>query len=582
MVHFINKFKGFYMEIGNRKSKVIFAIIIVISLAISTFYMFSKQGYHEDELLTYNLANSSKQLNVDGGWNTPEDFNEYLTVSENGRFNYAQVYQNQIIDASHPPFYYALVHTVCSFFPGVFSRWFAFSINVLAMTGILILLFKIGRKVTGNNLYALAAVGAYAFSIACVTTTIYLRMYATLTFFVLAFLYTSIKLYEKKNTVNIKDCLQLCLTVVFGVLTQYYFILFAGLIGLVFLVFKIKEKNIKDLVKYIVAAVIGAAIALCIYPYIISNVLGGNRGFGSLNFSIDLITILTYVIYKLCTYIQILSKDLFLNQIWLFVLCAVCAVGFGIYFRFIKKKKLGRKAMFIVIPSIVYFAGISLVSPFNSDRYVMASLPLISMIFTFAFVKIFELIKKEKVRLILPASILLASAIAFCTVTPYYVYGKTNLYDKKTDNCVFIGTAMLEWNKCIDKFMLYDNTMIVQTPNMSKSLGDELESFATERGIITNGKITELAKAYMNNGGEKEETDSMSKLKTDEKLNSLDEVTVYISRLADKEDTIKYITENTKFKNYELIQADYSFEDFYNWYDYFVETESYCNVYRFY
>ena len=39
---------------------------------------------------------------------------------------------------------------------------------------------------------------------------------------------------------------------------------------------------------------------------------------------------------------------------------------------------------------------------------------------------------------------------------------------------------------------------------------------------------------------------------------------------------------NTKFKNYELIQADYSFEDFYNWYDYFVETESYCSVYRFY
>ena len=62
---------------------------------------------------------------------------------------------------------------------------------------------------------------------------------------------------------------------------------------------------------------------------------------------------------------------------------------------------------------------------------------------------------------------------------------------------------------------------------------------------------------------------------------SLDEVTVYISRLADGEDVIKYISENTKFKNYELIQADYSFDDFYNWYDYFVETESYCNVYKF-
>ena len=27
---------------------------------------------------------------------------------------------------------------------------------------------------------------------------------------------------------------------------------------------------------------------------------------------------------------------------------------------------------------------------------------------------------------------------------------------------------------------------------------------------------------------------------------------------------------------------DYSFDEFYNWYDYFVETESYCNVYKFY
>ena len=173
--------------------------------------------------------------------------------------------------------------------------------------------------------------------------------------------------------------------------------------------------------------------------------------------------------------------------------------------------------------------------------------------------------------------------IGFVTVTPYYTYGKTNLYDAKTDNCVFVGTAMTEWNKCIDKFMNYDSTMIVQTSQMSKTLGDELESFATDRGVVTKGKISELAKAYMFNGDTGKETkDSMSALKTDKKLSELSEVTVYVSRLADNESTIKYITDNTDFKNYELIQADYSFDDFYNWYDYFVETESYCNVYRFY
>lgn len=570
------------MKIDNKKSRIILAIIIVISLALSFVYLSAKQGYHEDELLTYNLANSSKQLNVDGGWNTPEDFNDYLTVDSTDRFDYAQVYQNQIIDASHPPFYYALVHTVCSFFPESFSKYFAFSINVLAMIGILILLYKIGKKVTGNNLYALIGAGAYALSIACITTTIYLRMYATLTFFVLAFLYMSLKLYEKKNTIKFTDCLLLGVIVMLGTLTQYYFILFEGLIGLVFLVFKIKEKCGKDLIKYIITALVASAVAMCIYPYIISNVIGGNRGLGSLDISIDFITIVTYVLYKIGTYIQVLAKDMFLNQIWLLILCTVCLLGAGIYFRFIKKQKLNRKALFVTVPAITYFIGISLVSPFNSDRYVMASLPLVSMIFAFAFIKIFNLIKNKKLHIILPVSIVLASAIAFCTVTPYYIYGKTNLYEPQTDNCVFVGTAMTEWNKCIDKLENYDNTMIVQTPSFDPNLGVELEEFATARGIVTNGKISVFADAYMNNGGEKAETDSMQALKTDEKLNSLDSVTVYISRLADTEATLKYITDNTKFKNYDLIQADYGFDEFYNWYDYFVETESYCNVYRFY
>lgn len=574
----------FYMKIDNKKARIILAVIIVVSLVISTVYMFSKQGFHEDELLTYNLANSSKQLNVDGGWNSPEDFNEYLAVSPDDRFDYAQVYENQIIDASHPPLYYALVHTVCSFFPGVFSKWLAYSINVLAMAGILIMLYKIGRKFTGNNLYALIGVGAYALSIACITTTIYLRMYATLTFWVLAFVYMSIKLYEKKNTVGIKDCILLAVTVLCGVLTQYYFILFAGLTGLVFLVFKIKEKCGKDLIKYIIAAVVGAGLALCIYPYIISNVLGGNRGLSSLDMSaLDMVTVVTYVFYKLCTYVQILAKDMFINQVWLLGLCTAAVIGFGIYFRFVKKVKIPKKAMFAVVPAVCYFIGISLVSPFNSDRYVMASLPLIAMLFAFSFIRIFTLFKNQKIRLAVPVCILLASVTAFVTVKPYYTYGKTNLYEPKTDNCIFVGTAMLEWNKCIDKFMNYDSTMIVQSSKFSPTLGDELEEFAEKRGVITNGKVSSLAEAFMFNGDtNKQETDSMEKLKTDKKLASLDEVTVYVSRLADKDDVLKYITENTKFKNYELIQADYSFEDFYNWYDYFVETESYCNVYRFY
>lgn len=571
------------MKISDKKARVVLAIVIFLSLAISSIFMMNKQGYHEDELLTYNLANSADILNTDGGWNSGDDFIDYLSVSDNDRFNYAQVYENQIIDASHPPFYYALVHTVCSFFPNVFSRYFAFSINVLAMTGILIMLYKIVKKISKNNFYSLIATGAFAFSIACTTMTIYLRMYATLTFFVLAMIYMNLKIYEKKNNAKLSDFLILGVITLFGTLTQYYFILFEALTALIMLVFKLKEKNIKELIKYIVTLALGSAVALCIYPYIITNVLGGNRGFGSMSISIDPITVVTYFTYKICTYIQVLAKDVFLNQIWLLVLCGVALIGFWIYLRFVKKEKLSKTAFMAFIPSVVYFVAISLVSPFNSDRYIMASLPMLVTMFVLALIKFTRVVGKDILTKAVPICLAITCAVGYMTVKPYYMYGvKTELYTPQTSRCLFVGTAMLEWNKSIDKLANYDETMIVQTADFSSTLAYELEIFAENRGVITNGKITEFMNGYMNNGSEKEKTDSMSKIISDSKLSKEKEITVYISRLADRDKVIDYITENTNFKQYDLISEDYGFEEFYNWYDYFVETESYCNVYRFY
>lgn len=574
------------MKISNKVSRIVLAAIMIVSLSVSFVFMAVKQGYHEDELLTYNLANSSKQLGVDGEWNSPDDFNEYLTAGEH-RFDYGNVYHNQVVDASHPPLYYALVHTVCSFFPGVFSRWLAFAINVVMMTGSLILLYKIGKRVTGNNLYALIGVGGYALSIACITTTIYLRMYASLTFWVLMFLYVTLRMYDRKNEIRISDCALLLVTVIAGVLTQYYFILCAGLIGLVMLIYKIKDRYIKSLIAYVAVAFAGAGIALAIYPYIITNVLGGNRGFGSLKMDIDTITIVTYLWYKVVCYIKLLAKDMFLGQGWLLGLCAGFLLASYICMRFIKKKKLPRKAWFIIVPGAVYFIFIALVSPFNSDRYVMACLPFVSLIFSYGFIKVVNISrigrKNTKAVLAVPACIVAASALAFIPVKPYYIYGETNLYDTKTDNCVFVGTAMMEWNKCIDKFMNYDSVMIAKTTEMSKTLYDELDEFAQSRGVITNGKVGKLAESFMTNGNvDRKESDSIDKMTSDEKLRELSEVTVYISRLADSDYVINKITKNTDLKHYEIIQKDRQFEEFFNWYDYFVETESYCNVYRFY
>ncbi len=570
------------MNISYRKSKIYLAVIIILSIAISTVFMVNKQGFHEDELLTYNLANSSDSLNI-GGWNDSDDFIEYLSVSGNDRFNYAQVYQNQITDASHPPFYYALVHTICSFFPGQFSKYFAFLINGIAVAGTLIMLFKIAKMLAGNNLYALIVTAVFALSIACITLTIYLRMYALLAFFVLLLIYANLKIYSRKNNAKKIDFILLGVITVFGTLTHYYFILFEALTALIMFVFKIKEKCFRDLVKYIITVVCAGIIAVCIYPYIFSNVLGGNRGLSSISLSIDPITVVTYFIYKAITYIKILAKDVFLNNVLLLSICTTALLVLYIYLRIFRKQRVSRAVFMAVVPSIIFFMVISLVSPFNSDRYIMASLPMIVTVYVLSLIKFLQIINKKAITFSALACLAAVCAAGLVFVKPYYMYGvKTELYNPQTERCIFVGTSILEWNKSIDKLANYEETLIVQSDSFSPVLADELEAFAENRGVITNGKITEFINGYMNNGGKKDAADSLPVLADDKKLQEESSITVYISRLADSESVINCIMQNTKFKNYEIISEDYSFEQFYNWYDYFAETESYCNVYKFY
>lgn len=116
------------------------------------------------------------------------------------------------------------------------------------------------------------------------------------------------------------------------------------------------------------------------------------------------------------------------------------------------------------VPSLVYFVAISLVSPFNSDRYIMASLPMLVTIFVLALIKFTRVTGKKWLTTAVPICLAVTCAIGYITVKPYYMYGvKTELYTPQTSKCVFVGTAMLEWNKSIDKLANYDETMIVQT-----------------------------------------------------------------------------------------------------------------------
>ena len=76
-----------------------------------------KLGFNVDEIYTFGLSNhqysESHSLHlslIDGiSYDGEEIWKAYTEVSEDGRFDYSNVFENQTHDV-HPPLYYVLIH----------------------------------------------------------------------------------------------------------------------------------------------------------------------------------------------------------------------------------------------------------------------------------------------------------------------------------------------------------------------------------------------------------------------------------------------------------------------------------------
>ena len=134
------------------KMNIVFiAIILIQMICLVLTFVTQKTANHEDEFFSYALSNSYYRPFIYGSahqvrdninvWMTGDDFKYYIETNENTRFHYDSVWSNQTADV-HPPLYYAVLHTICSFFPNHFSWWWAFSINLICFAVTQFFLYK--------------------------------------------------------------------------------------------------------------------------------------------------------------------------------------------------------------------------------------------------------------------------------------------------------------------------------------------------------------------------------------------------------------------------------------------------------
>lgn len=260
---------------------IILGIIIAFQLATIIYsFQFRKEGYHSDEIWSYGYANSYYQRDVHrdqnynfiniAEWVDAQFLRDYLVVNEGEEFTYDSIYQNQLYDLS-PPFHSMLLHTISSFFPGHFSRWFSFWINILSFIICMVFLFKIARELK-NDFFALLVCLTYGFSFGARDTFIYLRMYALCTALVMIIIYNYIKVLnkiKKENKISICHLITLCLVSFVGFLTHYYIIAFTGVLTFLICVLLLFKKRIKAMFVCGFSMLITLVLSILVFPSLI-------------------------------------------------------------------------------------------------------------------------------------------------------------------------------------------------------------------------------------------------------------------------------------------------------------------------
>lgn len=262
---------------------VVLALILCLQCGMAIHFGQQKSGYHIDEIFTFELANypdgfTSRTDGVINNWTNGEFYKEALITTGSERFNYAIPYHNQETDV-HPPLYYFVIHTLSSI-AGTFSKWIGIIPNILFLLFSSILLYKIAGEMLPSKALALITVAFWGLGIGAMNSAVFIRMYAMLTTACLLLVWLHLRAWDSlvNQQISWKSMLGLVLATAFGILTQYYFLIFCLFwCGCWFFVLLV-TKRWKAMVVYAIAEFAAVAASIAFFPKMVYHLFSSGRG----------------------------------------------------------------------------------------------------------------------------------------------------------------------------------------------------------------------------------------------------------------------------------------------------------------
>ena len=425
------------MKLITRITKKIYKIlpeilVILVCLVAQIIVISGKEGYHEDELLSFEMSNAyytpwvtptqpdgrmAKFLRneIRGGsfgetlgnikfiiadtfknkggsvllsykadvydepvWFDDDIFENYLTVKDEGAFSFTSAYWN-IKDDNHPPVHALLLHLVSSIFRGKINPWIGCGLNLIFMVGILIFLEDLGRIIAktlsldanSGRILGLFAALMYGFSWGAMATVLLIRMYCILTFFVIASLDINLRIILKINVKKKDPAVNIALVVITALafLTQYFFLFYCIPMAIATFIVLINAKRTKEALFYTRDMVLAAVIGIVLFPFSIGDVLSSGRGVEAID---NLSKGFSGYGERIVSFGKILGCRTF-GSIWVLIALVIIYIAMVL----LSAKDI-RKTSFLsvtILPFTIYFFLAARMSPYMVDRYIMASFP---------------------------------------------------------------------------------------------------------------------------------------------------------------------------------------------------------------
>ena len=279
----------------------LFGILLVLQVIAALCFCMKKTGFHYDEYYSYYSSNVTMGLvPTDREWKPGSEIYNEFAVLPGEQFDFGTVVRMQTYDV-HPPFYYLLLHGVCSLTPGIFSKWSGLALNLFFFIGSWMLLALLAWRMAGagreegeqeeaadrrfRQLAVLGIILLFGFNPAVYSGIMLVRMYMLLGFWVLAATWLHVRsLQERKR--GWRFFVPLAAVVYLGFLTHYYFAVYLFFLAAAmefYLLFEKAEHKTwgqkwKDCILY-AAVVIGSLVAAVLsYPACLGHIFRGYRG----------------------------------------------------------------------------------------------------------------------------------------------------------------------------------------------------------------------------------------------------------------------------------------------------------------